>query len=185
LRRIRVIGLILAFALVATTSLASAQEAPTKALTVNPLGLILGIVSAEYEVETSPGTTMGLQGLYWNPDLGWDLDLSAIGGAIGFRKYATGQTLKGLYYGAYASFASVSGIAYDSWTKTWESARASVIGLFGVGGIKWLGSSGFVGDLGVSLGLPLVTTISSGNLSQTDIAGVMSTSISFSIGYAW
>lgn len=185
MKRTYIIASVLVCTLLLSAGMAAAQGSPTKAVSVNPLGLVFEIISAEYEMAILPGTTMGFQGLYWNPDLGDDLDLTAFGGAVGVRKYVTGRAFDGVYLGAYGGFASVSGDARNSATDEWESASATVVGISGVAGIKWLAGNGFVADLGVSVGFPLSTTISSGDISESDVSGVMDTTVYLSVGYAW
>ena len=51
--------------------------------------------------------------------------------------------------------------------------------------MRWLGGNGFVTDLGVHVGIPLVTTVSAGGFSASKLSGVIGSGLSFSVGYAW
>lgn len=44
------------------------------AVTVNPIGLLVGVLSGEYESQTSPGSTLGIRGALWQPALGPEYD---------------------------------------------------------------------------------------------------------------
>ena len=184
MRKLLAFVVAVAIALLTLTSLVFAQGAPNNAVTVNPIGLLVGVLSGEYESQTSPGSTLGIRGALWQPALGPEYDVTLLGAGIGFRKYASGRAFDGFYYGAYGSFALLSGRYYDSWDG-WEDVSASTLGVSGVAGFKWLSQNGFVTDLGVAVTLPILITVSAGGLTQTDVAGLLGAGLTFSVGYAW
>lgn len=159
--------------------LLSSAAYASSTVTVNPIGILFGIMSAEYETALSPSTTIGIEGLYWKPSLGSDFELSALGLGGGMRKYLRGRAHEGFYLGGYLSYASLTGTYKD------DSASVQVIGVSGRAGFKSVYNSGFVLDLGVGIGTPISTSISSGDFSESDVSGALGTSFSIGLGYAW
>ena len=74
-----------AIALLTLTSLVFAQGAPNNAVTVNPIGLLVGVLSGEYESQTSPGSTLGIRGALRQPALGPEYDdVTLLGAGLTF-----------------------------------------------------------------------------------------------------
>ncbi len=155
------------------------QAAPQKMLTINPLGFLFGVVSGEYEFEIMEQTTLGLQGMYWKPNLGHGYDLTTTGIAIGMRNYPGGQALQGFYIGGYGAAVWLRG------TYLGDTASATITGSVATLGYKWLVSEGLAFDFGVNAGVPFSTRVTAGGMSETTVSGALGTSLTLAIGFAW
>lgn len=75
-------------------------DRPIQTVSVNPIGVMFGIFSAEYERVFSSNATIGVSGSYWstgdvNPISYFSLDAK-------YRRYLSGTALEGFYLGGSA-----------------------------------------------------------------------------------
>lgn len=87
---------------------ARAEERPTQILSVNPVGIIFGMVNGEYERIFKDKSSFLLRGAYSGNKIGdWKWSAMGIGG--GYRKYFTSQAmLKGGFWGFGVDFSNTS-----------------------------------------------------------------------------
>jgi len=144
------------------------------AISINPLPLVIGMVDGQYELRLNPSSGLPLRVSYWGWELsGWKYSRVAVGAA--YRMYPKGNALEGLYWGPQAA------IAFNKMTYTDDfdnSASASLTGAsVGIeGGNQWIWDSGFLLDLGVSVGYNLQSkakvTINGTDYEGTGGAGI-------------
>jgi len=140
-------ALLLASLFVSSPASATPSAGPKNTLTVNPIGLLLGGLSLEYERAASPGMSWYIGPSYWGLSFsggsldGWGLEKYDLSG--GLRLFPGGRSPGGFYIGPTASVgvATVSSPSSSSSATTWS---------LGAGlGYTWL-----VGDVfDISLGL--------------------------------
>lgn len=169
----------IAMMVLAIVLLASVGASAQSAVVVNPLGFVFGVLSGEYESARSSDTTLAISGLYWSPELGVDFDITALGAGVGIKKYLQGELFNGVYLSG--------GVVGALLTGKYQGDKASgvSIGANASAGMKWLFDGGFLIDLGLGVTLPLVTFVTDGDISGSDVGGAMGTAISFGLGYAW
>jgi len=157
----------------------------SKAITLNPLGFVLGAYNANYEVVTGNQSSIVGSGIFMHYGLG-DASFTSIGGGASYRYYTKGGAPNGFYVGPSVSIASatVEVKTIDWWTGDTQTDSANVM-VFGVGataGHQWILDSGLVFNLQAGL------TASFGNTSidEDDInVGGVAPSFGFALGYAW
>lgn len=168
-------------AMVVVLLLAAPAAWAKSTITVNPVGLLFGIASLEYETDLARlgnQTTLGVKGLFWGVKTN-DLDLRLSGFGAGVRYYVDGATHDGFYVGGYGTYGVGSGKYLGTETTV------SVFGLSGVGGYKWVFGSGLVLDVGAEFSFPVKTTVTKGNGKPEDFANVMGAGVNIGIGFAF
>ena len=158
-------------------------KAGDKAITVDLRGLSMGIISCDYEWKVSQGMSGSIQGFYANmkkKENGEDIQLGTLAVAIGARKYLNGQALDGIYLGLYGTAASIT-------VTSPQEANATSIGVSGVVGLKWVSNNNIAIDIGVGMGIPLLTRISASeiDLNERVVLGSRGIGITLGIGYSW
>lgn len=153
-------------------------------LTVNPLGLLIGAISVEYETELDmlpDSMTLVVPGLYWGFDLNPDVDLklSAMGIGAGARYYIDGVAHDGLYVGGYASFASLSGKSGGN------DFTGSAFGVNGEVGYKWIFDNDFVVDVSAGIGFPVSSSTTGADVEADQIGGAYGTTLGVGLGLAF
>lgn len=106
----------LALALASTAaSPARAQEeapVPQNVISINPLGVVFQVISAEYERAVSPQVSVALAGTYWgssqDDDEGDELDVDYTSADLKLRYYPT-EVLRGFSLGALGGVSRVGG----------------------------------------------------------------------------
>lgn len=167
----------LVIAVVLALLLAAAPGVMAKsAVTINPLGFLLGVFSAEYETEIGQGAlTLSVPVTYWAVDSGsFEFTASAVG--AGVRYYIDGVPLEGFYAGGYASFATLRG--NDGGTDF--SGRA--LGVTGVAGYKFLLNDRFVIDVSAGIGFPIAVSVTAGGVTESEVGGPFGTTFSLAVG---
>ncbi|MGA2508079.1 MAG: hypothetical protein ABSF80_11465 [Chitinispirillaceae bacterium] len=154
-----------------------AAQTKTNMITVNPLGLIIGYISLDYEKAIGPKTTLGILPYFWSPK---GIDITLLGGSIAANFYSNSA-----FHGWFIR-PSVS-IGYASWNYTTfdinlnEITNKSNLVTFGVGaiaGYRWLFQSGF------SIGLGGGVNWTGGTFAGIDFGGV-GPSLLFDLGWAF
>ena len=151
--------------------------------TVDIRGFMMGIYSVEYEWRSSETTSLSTQGLIWNLQTeqnGDNINLTSYAGALGFRRYVSGELYNGLYVGLYGSGALIN-------VTSPQEATATSLGLAASVGLKWLNEYNWAIDLGFSIAVPVHTHINAPDmdLSEQIVLGSIGTGVTVGIGYAW
>ncbi|MDI9319796.1 MAG: DUF3575 domain-containing protein [Phycisphaerales bacterium] len=164
--------------LVASSLLTNAQDV-SNVVKVNPLGLLFGTANATYELKIGANSSVGINLLYSNFKFG-DFKYSAIGGGGEYRYYFSEDPLEGWYLGGAAGF-QAGKLKVDGS----ESANYTSITAGALGGRQWVWNSGFLIDLGLTLGYVSITY-------QDDFSGISGLKASgigiggrFGLGYAF
>jgi hypothetical protein len=89
---------------------APAPVTHTQAVTVQPISIIVGVYSAEFERAISAATTLGLGATYWNGFVGEDdpYDPSYLSVDAKLRYYPGEQPLRGFSFGVTGGYSSVT-----------------------------------------------------------------------------
>lgn len=105
---------------------ALAQEAgPTQVISVNPIGLLFEVLSAEYERTFSPSSTLGAAVTLFSPD-----EFTYFSAEGKYRYYPQGRPLQGFSFGGGAGFTLVSSDYEDTCAECEdESATALSISI--------------------------------------------------------
>jgi len=124
----------------------NAQHEKSQNVTVNPAGLLLGLLSVEYEKATSPKNSFAIRGNFFSRDIGgWDTTAFGAGGS--YRFFPKKKAPAGFYFGPAADFIFVS-------TKySGDSATGIFFSIGGEAGFKWILKGGFVIDVGANASL--------------------------------
>lgn len=160
-----------------TTSVAGAAEIQ-HSLTV-PSSALLGVVTAGYETQVSPGRSVEIAPQLYLQKVDGQYTAGGVGLRFTYRFYFNGQSIRGWYVGPVASLAYVRA----------SSADASVNGLGGAAGavLGWKGVwSGFTLDLRIGYGVTynmLTARSGSFSVSQGELGTIPIGDIS--IGYSW
>ena len=125
---------------------ATSSVAPKNTITINPLPLVIGMVSMEYERATSESLSLYVAPSYWSLSLGTDADefsVFAYGLGLGARYFMTGVAPEGFWVapGVELAFAGAE----------YRGAEGSGIG-YGIGaqlGYTWLIGNVFDISLGI------------------------------------
>jgi hypothetical protein len=167
----------LAIVLCVTCPLGAA--AATSSVTVNPLGLLFGVLNAQYEVAFDQKDSFTLGGSF----MAWDLDyweLAAGGLEIGTRTYYGGKGPKGFFLHTGVGGALVSATYDDGWGRV-DGSGAMATGTFAAG-YKWVGRGGFTSEVSGGLNIAMGSVTAGGEKEEIRSA---SPGVSFSLGYSW
>ena len=132
---------LLAAALLAAAPAAARAQAPTVApahsqvISINPLSLVFGGISGEYERQASATTTFGVGATLWAPD-----EFTYLSAEAKYRFYPQAKSLRGFSIGGTAGFTHVSA-DYDDFGCDFydcgdDTATAATIGI--ELGYQWL-----------------------------------------------
>jgi hypothetical protein len=153
----------------------NAQHEKSQNITVNPVGLVFGLLTVEYEKALSEKNSFTIRGNFLSRDIG-DIDTTIFGAGGSYRFFPKKVAPSGLYYGPSADVVYAKA----------KSGSASASGVFffvgGDGGYKWIFKGGFVVDAGVSVGFYF------GKLevgyTELDFGG-FTLGLRLGLGYAW
>lgn len=171
--------LVIFLLLIGATQMVSSQEARAEeefgsVISVNPIGLLLGVANAEYEWVWKSNVSLVGQALFVfrrSGDWRWTL----FGGGVGGKRYLNPTSPEKLWFGGNASLQYVS-------AEYWGDKDSGIFfGLTGLAGYKWI-----FGQFTVEPALGL--TIAIGSLSilgeSIPLAGV-GPAVGVSLGYAF
>ena len=140
-----------------------ASDEPTEQkniILVNPIGLIFGVLGAEYILKLSDQNSLGIAGEYWRWTLG-DFKASAIGLGGGYYFHFKPTSLRGWYAGptAYVLFWSAENTylelkwngSYYEWVSKTEKATSTWFSIGGVIGYRWVFESNWVIDVNTGI----------------------------------
>ena len=150
-------------ALVLILSFASvSMAAGDQTITVNPLGILSGVINAQYEKPTGDLSSLLLSGGF--------VSIGSVSGfevGAGYRKYL-GEERSGLFAEGSVAFVSVSA----------PGASATGFGVRGLCGFKWIFDKGFTVEAGAGAGF--VTAQMEGYSY-----GVFTPTLRLALGYTW
>ena len=158
----------------------SSQEARAEGefgsvISVNPIGLLLGVANAEYEKVWKPNLSLVGQALFaFSSSGGWSWTL--LGGGVGVKRYLNPSAPEKLWFGGNAS------IQYVSAKYGGERDSSIFFGATGLVGYKWVFGEGFTVEPFVGLGIS-IGSLSIGGES-VPLAGV-GPAVGISLGYAF
>lgn len=119
----------------------NAQHEKSQNVTVNPLGLLIGVLGVEYEKAVSAKNSFAIRADFFSRDIsGWDT--TAFGAGASYRFFPKKNAPAGFYYGPAAEFIYVKSEVFS----TSDSGIFILIG--GEAGFKWIFKGGFVVDVG-------------------------------------
>ena len=187
--RFRTMALALAVAVVASTS-ARADDKPVTnkndAVSVNPLSLIFGLISGNYEHKLKPDASITGAVNYWSLSFA-DYSWTAIGVGAGYRMYFKPVAPDGWYWEPRVDLESVSE-KVDYTALGYGSATGSAF-FFGPGvmiGRQWVWEGGFLIDLAIGASYTIGSLdVSVGPYTQSVSLSGFGPSGKFSLGYAW
>lgn len=142
-------------------------------ITVNPLGLLSGIGTVEFETQMAQlgrEKTFVVQAASWNPGD----KMRATGFSAGVRHYLDGRAHDRVYIGGYGGLIDVSG-----------SVSARILSVTGVAGYKWNFPSGLVVDAGAGMSIPLSTQPISSNATPERLVRVTGMNMYVGVGYTF
>jgi hypothetical protein len=160
----RILQVFVVFAVICLVSGIGCAAEPRNVIKINPLGFILGLYNADYEIVTSDNSSVAISGLLLGYSLAGD-SLSALGVGFSYRHYSKGTAPYGFYIGPMAAIA-VANVSSGGF-----SASGAGFSIGGVAGHQWIQDSGFAFDLQASI------------MMNTDLS--VSPGFGFSLGYAW
>jgi hypothetical protein len=173
MKNILIIAMAILLALPSCSSLIAqetkTQDLPGNTLTVNPLGLIIGLVDGQYEMRLDPGSSLGIRGTYFGFKIG-DWSYTAFGGGAAYRMYPKQTALEGLYWGP-TLVALMAQIKYDNSYSEGSANWLTIVPGLELGN-QWVWDSGIVLDLGVGISY---YTVSAPSIKTKDkISGIES-----------
>lgn len=143
----------------------AAQE---QTVTVNPFGLLLGTLNAQYERPIGNEASLLVNGSF----LSWELlddRITGIGVGAGYRKYLGDDDFKGLFGQGVASVNFVSA----------PDISATAFSIEGLAGFKWIYDQGFTVEAGGGARMMF------GKLEGYSGFGGFSPILALSLGYTW
>ena len=153
----------------------NAQHDKSQNITVNPIGLVFGLVTVEYEKAVSAKNSFTIRGNFLSRDLG-GLEATIFGAGGSYRFFPKKLAPSGLYYGP-----SVD-VVYAKAKSSWNSASGVFFFLGGDGGYKWIFKGGFVVDAGISAGFSFGKV----EVGSTELDyGGFTLGLRLGLGYAW
>jgi len=171
--------LVMFILLIGGTQMVSSQEARAEGefgsvISVNPIGLLLGVANVEYEKVWKPNMSLVGQGLFAFRSSGhWKW--SIFGGGVGIKRYLNPTAPEKLWFGGNASLQYVS-------AEYWGDKDSSIFfGLTGLAGYKWI-----FGQFTVEPSIGLLMSIGSLSIAgqSIPISGVGG-ALGLSLGYAF
>lgn len=158
--------------------------APTNAISVNPLSLIVGLFQVNFEHKLNAKSSLLASGNYWSLSFG-NYEWTAFGAGLGYRMYFKPVAPDGFYWEPRADFAVVSLTLDDPFWGTAEASGFS-FGPAVLVGRQWVWEGGFLIDLGIGLNFFIgEVEASSGPVTvSADLSGVGFAG-RFALGYAW
>ena len=155
--------------------------AAERVVSINPLGLVVGIYNLSYEGVSSDGQTYVVAGEFISWDLG-DWKLSGMGASAGLRFYPRYTAPSGFYYGPQGAVAFVSATYTDPFTLETFTGQGTTFSVGGVAGYQWISQGGFAFNLSAGVAFSFGAVSAGGYTAPTS---GMSPALGFSLGYAW
>lgn len=153
----------------------NAQHDKSQNITVNPIGLVFGLVTVEYEKAVSAKNSFTIRGNFFSRELG-SIDTTAFGAGGSYRFFPKKLAPSGLYFGPSADF------VYAKAKASWASASGVFFAVGGDAGYKWIFKGGFVVDAGLSASF-YFGTVEVGS-TELDYGG-FTLGLRLGLGYAW
>lgn len=154
-------------------------------ITINPLSMIFGLFSAQYERRISPSGSWALGASYWGLSVA-SYEFTSIGVNGAYRFWPGSHALEGFYVGPIAAFDSASATVTEPFSGQKGEASAALFSLGGLVGYQWVWDGGFLIDL--AIGVQDVFGTLEGKAGNTtvkvDVTGVGFAG-RFALGYAW
>ncbi len=194
MKKCLVIGLLVIA--VASSSALAVQKGTS--ITVNPIGMLVGLFNAEVNLSVAPTISVPIGGSYFgykSSGIGEEWEYKLMGLSGGLRYYWQGNAVNGWYLGGKLNYFSISvevETTHTTGTKLTGSATASAISYGALIGYQSIWNSGFTLDFGLGVQLVSIPSIdaevSGGGYTEQEKHDSISLTVpmlQFAIGYAF
>jgi len=154
-------------------------------ITINPLSMIFGLFSAEYERRITPSGSWAVGVSHWGLSVAsYKFSSNGVNGA--YRFWPGAHALEGFYIGPIAAIDIAKATVTEPITGQTGSASASLVSVGGLVGYQWVWDGGFLLDLAIGV-QDIFGTLegkAGGTTVKVDVTGVGFAG-RFALGYAW